>query len=804
MLIDIYRKNFKIMIKNYIITAIRNISRFKLHSFINIGGLAIGISIFTLIMIYVVSELSYDKYHDNYDKIYQISFENNLATTAHLGYMLKEKFPEIKYLVRTDMSYGGGEKAYLKLLDSDKNIEFENIIYAVPDFFNMFSIDVIAGDISKALTNPYTIVLTESSAMKLFGSTDVVNKTIGFISGEGMLRHNLTITAIIADAPKNSSIKYSGITSFITLNSIKPGGVEVDRDYFNWGYSTYVILHDKAEKDDFIKKARAEFANFICEKREIDPTSDEATEISMEMVPLGDVPFYKNNKLQFLYLIILIGIIIIVIAIINFINLSLAKSSMRSKEIGLRKVAGSSRKNLIVQFIGEAIVLVLIAVIASIILTEIIKPLFNTMVGKELSIGYIDKPQILLIFLAGTVVIGVLAGFYPAIILSRFNPIKTLKNEVTSGKKGNIFKQSLSIIQITISLVLIIGTIIISKQINFMKTKDLGFDNTNIIYFRSNNDINEKYDLFKDRLLQNPDITNVTRAGNEFGEPFHMTMTQEEINGVKISFQAMVADPDFVKTMGLQIVKGREYEWDRASDEGAMLINETAAREFGADSVIGIKMEMFNHHQEVIGIYKDVYNESFHQEITPCVIMNYRMMLHKVIIKINGYNKKETIKHIEKVWQEIIPDVPFKYNFLDDKYDELYKTEEQFGMVIKFSALFSIFIACLGLFGMISFTSESRKKEIGIRKANGASAANILMLLNKGILRWVGIATILASPIAYYATDKWLQNFAYRTSISLGVFVFAVFIVLSIALLSVSIVVFKAIKTNPVDCLRYE
>ena len=791
------------MIGNYIRTAIRNIARFKLHSFINIGGLAMGISIFTLIIIYAVSELTYNKYHDNYDRIYQISVENNLATTAHLGYMLKEKFPEIKYLVRTDMSYGGGEKAYLKLLDSDKNIEFENIIYAVPDFFNMFSIDVIAGDISKALTNPYTIVLTESSAMKLFGSTDVVNKTIGFISGEGKLRHNLTITAIIADAPKNSSIKYSGITSFITLNSIKPGGVEVDQDYFNWGYNTYIMLNDKVDVENFSKKALTEFVNFLCVKYEIDPKSDEANKFEMEMVPLGDVPFYKNNKLQFLYLIILIGIIIIIIAIINFINLSLAKSSMRSKEIGLRKVAGSSRKNLIVQFIGEAIVLVLIAVIASIILTEIIKPFFNTIVGKELSIGYIDKPQILLIFLAGAIVIGVLSGFYPAIILSRFNPIKTLNNEVTSGKKRNIFKQSLSIIQITISLVLIIGAIIISKQINFLKTKDLGFDNTNIIYFRSNDDINEKYDLFKERLLQNSDIIHVTRAGNEFGDGFHITMS-EEINGVKKSFQAMVADPDFVKTMGLQIVKGRKYEWDRASDEGAMLINETAAREFGADSVIGIKMEMFNHHQEVIGIYKDVYNESFHQEITPCVIMNYRMMLHKVIIKINGYNKKETIKHIEKVWQEIVPDVPFKYNFLDDKYDELYKTEEQFGMVIKFSALFSIFIACLGLFGMISFTSESRKKEIGIRKANGASAANILMLLNKGIVRWVGIATILASPIAYYATDKWLQNFAFRTAASLWVYVLAIFVVLSIALLSVGLVVLKAAKTNPVDCLRYE
>jgi len=791
------------MIGNYIRTAIRNIARFKLHSFINIGGLAIGISIFTLIIIYAVSELTYNKYHDNYDKIYQISVNNDLATTAHLGYMLKEKFPEIKYLVRTDMSYGGGEKAYLKLLDSDNNIEFENIIYAVPDFFNMFSIDVIAGDISKALTNPYTIVLTESSAMKLFGSTDVVNTTIGFISGEGKLRHNLTITAIIADAPKNSSIKYSGITSFITLNSIKPGGVEVDQDYFNWGYNTYIMLNDKVDVENFSKKARTEFVNFLCVKYEIDPTSDDANEFEMEMVPLGDVPFYKNNKLQFLYLIILIGIIIIIIAIINFINLSLAKSSMRSKEIGLRKVAGSSRKNLIVQFIGEAIVLVLIAVIASLILTEIIKPFFNTIVGKELSIGYIDKPQILLIFLAGTVVIGVLAGFYPAIILSRFNPIKTLNNEVTSGKKGNIFKQSLSIFQITISLVLIIGVIIISKQINFMKTKDLGFDNSNIIYFRSNDEINEKYDLFKERLLQNSDIIHVTRAGNEFGDGFHITMS-EEINGVKKTFQAMEAEPDFAETIGLQIVKGRNYEWDRASDLGAMIINETAAKEFGVDSAIGLKMGMFNHHQEVIGIYKDVHTESFHQEIKPCVIMNYKMMLHRVIIKISGRNKKESIKLVEKVWKEINPDVPFQYNFLDDKYDKLYKTEEKFGMVIKFSALFSILIACLGLFGMISFTSERRKKEIGIRKANGASAVNILILLNKGIVKWVGIATIIASPIAYYAADRWLQNFAYRTSINFGVFIFAVFIVLSIALLSVGFVVLKAAKTNPVDWLRYE
>lgn len=789
------------MLRNYIITAIRNISRYKLHSIINIGGLAIGISIFTLIMIYVVSELNYDKYHENLEKIYQVSVQKELITTAHLGHLLKEKFPDIKYLVRIDEQYGGGKKAFLKKNDSEKLIEFENIIYASPDIFNIFSIEVISGNISTALENPYTIVLTESSAIKLFGSTDVINKTISFISGEGSIRHDLNITAVIADAPSSSSIKYSGIASFITLNDIKPGGVEADQDYFNWGYKTYVMLNDNVDIENFSKKARSEFVNFLCKTYELDPESDEIKNFEMGFVPLSEAPFYGNNKLQFIYLILLIGIIII--AIINFLNLSLAKSSLRSKEIGIRKVAGSSRKNLILQFIGEAIVLVFISVLISIVITEIIKPLFNAMVEKDLSIGYIDKPQILLFFVGGAILIGVLAGFYPAIVLSRFNPIKTLKSEVTSGKKGNIFKQTLTIIQITISLTLIISVIIISKQINFMKTKDIGFDNSNIIYFRSNDIINEKYDLFKERLLQNPNIILVARAGNEFGGPLHMTMS-EEINGVQMSFQAMVADPDFVKTMGLQIIKGRNYEWDRASDLGATIINETAAKEFGLDSVIGLKMEHLGHHQEIIGIFKDVHNESFHKKITPCIFMNYGMMLHKVIVKTTGYNRKEIIKYIDKEWQEIVPDVPFKYDFLDDKYNKLYKTEEKFGMVIKFSALFSILIACLGLFGMISFTSERRKKEIGIRKANGASALNILMLLNKGIVKWVFIATILASPIAYYATDKWLQDFAYRTEANLWVYVLAIFIVLSIALVSVSLVVFRAAKTNPADCLRYE
>ncbi len=789
------------MIKNFIITAIRNILRFKLHSVINIGGLAVGISIFTLILIYVASELNYDKYHENYDEIYQVSVNGELETTARLGYSMQESYPEIQNMVRIDVSYGGGKRAYLRHLESDEPVEFEDIIYADSGFFDMFSVKAVAGDLSKALIHPYSLILTESSAKKLFGSTDALNKIIEFVSEGGNVKHDFTITAIIEDVPGNSSINYSAIASFITLSDIKPGGIDVNQDFRNWGYHTYIMLHDQVEPDAFVKKALDEYVKFLCVSYEIEPDSEELNEVNMALVPLGEVLFFGNNMRQFLSLITLLGVFIIAIAVINFINLSLAKSSLRSKEIGLRKVAGSSRRNLIIQFISEAIVLVFFATVASIILTEILMPLFNNMVGKELNIGYIDNPEILLIFLAGAIVIGVLAGFYPAIVLSRLNPIKTIKNELTIGKKGNIFKQSLTVFQITVSLILIIGVVIISKQINFMKTKDLGFDNKNLIYFFSNEDINEKYDLFKQRVLESPLIYNVSRAGNEFGDPFHISVN-EEFNGVKKSFQLMVADPDFVETMGLEMVEGRNYRWELTSDKGGMIINEAAAKEFGMDSIIGFRMSLFGGQQEILGIYKDVHNESFHQKISPCALMNYSMMLYKIMIKINGQNTKAAIDHVEKIWSETLPDLPFQYNFLDDKYDKLYEKETKFGLVIKFSALFSILIACLGLFGMVSYTSERRKKEIGIRKTNGASAADILMLLNTGILKTVGIATILACPIAYFATDKWLENFAYRTSINIGVFVLAIFIVFAISLLTVTFVVIKATRTNPAECLR--
>lgn len=791
------------MIKNYIKAAFRSIKRFKLHSAINIGGLALGISVFTLIIIYVISELTYDRYHENYDQIYRATVYNELETTAHLGHVLRAQFPEIRYLARIDTWYGGGDRAYLKQADSKELIEFEKIIYADPDFFEIFSVTPLSGNLNTALTDPYSMALTESTAIKLFGSIDVLNKSIGFISADGDIKKDFTITAVIADTPGNSSLQYSAIASFITLNDIQPGGIEANRDYYNWGYHTYLMLNENILVSEFVEKASAYYVKVNSEISGFDPSDDEADEYRLGLISLGEVPFFGNNKKQFLSLVLLIGIAIIILALINFINLSLARSSLRSKEIGYRKAAGASFKDLIVQFIGETTVLVFIAVFISMILTECIKPLFNDMVGKDLSIGYIDKPQILLIFLAGSIILGVLAGIYPAIVLSRYMPVKTIKNEMTTGRKGSFIKQSLSIVQISIALTLIIGMVLISKQIKYMKTLDLGFDNTNIIYFSSNDDIHEKYETFKQRILANPAIYGMSRAGNEFGDPYHITL-DDEFKGVRKSFDAMVADPDFVETMGLEISQGRNYQWNRTNDVGGLIINETAAKEFGLDSIIGHRITTMFGSQEILGIYRDIHNESFHEDISPSALMNLPYMLHKVIIKIDPNNRKTAINQIEMIWNEFVPDIPFTYGFLEEKYHRLYDAETRFGKVIGYAALLSVLLACLGLFGLVSYNTETRVKEIGIRKANGATATDILILFDRAIVRWVGIACVLAIPLSYFAINKWLQNFAYRTPISIGMTALAIFIVLAISLFAVFIVVLKAAKTSPAECLRTE
>ena len=790
-----FKHHFKIMCRSFL--------RNKMHTIINITGLAIGISSFILILLYVHRELTVDRFQKNLDRIYKITLGENFGTMAPLAVNLKGKIPEIESLVRIDNYMGGGESPVLQIREGNekKAVQVKNIIYADSSFFNVFSFKLIKGDAKKSLSEPNSIILTESTAHKIFGNDDPIGKTIEFIGTNENPRLNYTVSGIVQNAPDNSSIKFNGIVSFTTLKSIKPGGVDVDDDYGNWTFDTYVLTNGSCSVDDLTKKTNDIWLNDILKRRNVSPGTESAKDYIAGFVPLDDVPFYKNNKIKFIYLILIVGIIIILIAVINFVNLSIAKASLRTKEIGIKKVAGSSRHELIIQFIGETIVLTLIAAFIAVIIVECLMPLFNNTTSESITFNFLQHPANILLFLLGSLLIGIIAGVYPAYYLSVFKPINIFKNEKISGKK--YVTETLIVFQFIISVILIISTITISRQVKYMKTGDLGFDNKNIITCYQTRNIRNKYDVFKQKLLQNPDIINVTASQEKLSEPFNMTFNNE-INGSEKTYYAMAVDPDFIKTFGLKIIQGRDFSWDLTDEFKNVIINETAVKNFGLDNPLDFQIKLFDNKMQVVGVVKDFHNESFQKKINSLVLWCVPGYSFYVSIRINNNNTQKTVQYINKIWDEFSPDIPFEFHFLDKRYEALYKDEDKFNLVIGYFSIIAILIACLGLFGLVSFITENRTKEIGIRKANGATTWEILLMLSKDFTKWVLVAFIIACPVAFFAMNKWLQNFAYQANLNWWIFVLAGLIVYVIAILTVSWQSWRAASRNPVEALRYE
>jgi len=794
------------MIKDYFKRTFRNLIKNKVITLINLSGIVIGISSFILILLYVHQELTYDRFHANYDRIYKISIAEKFNTMAPLAVILKDKVPEIEKIVRVDYFMGGGTSPLLKFKKGEeiKTVQAKDIIYADSTFFDVFSFKVIQGDIKTSLTEPNSIVLTKSTAHKIFENENPIGKTIEFIGTNENPKLNYTVSAIIEDIPNNSSIKFNGIVSFNTLKTIQPGGVDVDEDFGNWTYETYVLMRKYCSVKELTQKSNEIWMNEIFKMTNYAPDSEEAQEYISNFVPLKDVNFYKNNKMEFICLILLVGIIIIVIAIINFVNISIAKASMRTKEIGVKKISGSSRYDLIKQFIGETIALTLIATLLALIVVYLLLPLFSDVTGKAITINFPQYPTVILLFIIGAIIIGIIAGIYPALYLSSFKPIAILKNEKISGKSKTI-TQSLIIFQFVISIALITSTIFISKQVKYMRTGDVGFDKNNIITCQITKSIKKNYIAFKHALLQNSNILNVAgSSGGGLSEQFHMSFT-DKINGREQSFYAMAVDPDFIKTIGFNIIEGRDFSWDLKTDKyKTVIINETASKSFGLDDPLGFELELFDSKANVVGVVKDFHNESFHNKIFPLVFWCVPGYGNSLSIRINNNNKQETIQHIKKQWEEFSPEIPFDYQFLDKKYDALYKDEEKVSLLIGYFSIIAILIACLGLFGLVTFSTERRKKEIGIRKVNGAKVSEILTMLNIDFMRWIVIAFVIATPIAYYSMKYWLENFAYKTNLSWWIFALAGLLALGIALLTVSWQSWKAATRNPVEALRYE
>ncbi|MFX0141679.1 MAG: ABC transporter permease [Candidatus Hodarchaeota archaeon] len=779
------------MLKYYIKMAFRILKKHKMYTLINIGGLAIGIAVTIPIILFVVNELSYDRFHENYNRIYRlVDYEGsrpNTATAAAYANWIQNKFPEVEKITRLDVNEGiiRYGKSYIQL---------NHIVFADNSVFEIFSFPIIQG-YPNALEKTHAIVLTESTAKKLFGAVNPIGKIVQYEN-----EFDFTVTGIAKDMLKNSSIQAEAFVSFISYKDVWDHHFNVMESEGHRCFETYLLMTQIHDKKVFNKKLNDGI------KQRFDSNTD------FRLEPFKAVYFdnkveddgIKHGNLKFVTIFIIISIVILIIAAINFINLTTARTSVRAKEVGINKVIGAHKHSLIIQFLGESILISVVALFIGFILAEIVIPIFNSIIGYELEMSSLYRPNLILLFILGTGILGILSGWFPALLFSGFNLNSVLKGENVKGAKGEFFRKILIIFQFTVTIVLVIITLIVTKQVGFVKQKDLGFDKECILNLNWNNDIGDHVDVFKHRLYQNPNIKKIAFSSVIPG--YINSSIGLNKGGKHKTLQTFYADPDYAEVMDLKIIKGRDLSWDIKSDcykyrDGAILLNETAVKYLELEDPLKFRI----YGSEVVGVVKDFHFRSLHTPIQPLAIIGKDFEGWGIAnIKISSDNISTTISYIKKAWQELCHEFPFEYHFLDDTFDRLYKSEESFSELISNFALFAIFIACLGLFGLATFTAERRTKEIGIRKVVGASVSNILILLTKDFTKLVILANLIAWPIAYYTMNKWLQNFAYRIDISCWMFGLAGGLAVLIALLTVSWQAIRAATANPVEALRYE
>ena len=794
-----------IMFTSHAKVFIRSLKKHKGFSFINFIGLTIGISIFMLIMLYVQHEMGFDKSHKNLPRIYRIQGQGGrqLTTAPAVGKWISEQIPDVEKTVRFKQ-----RNDYLAKYRPEISPEQEHVT-VIPDFawadptvFEIFTFSFISGDPSTALSDPYSLVLTKSYAERLFGKEYPVGKSI-LINNQ----HNYRVTAVIDDLRQNH-LKFDSLASFETLGKII-GRRELD-SFNSWNLTTFVLLPENHDAAAVGAKVTNLFRAKLKELWKVD--------FSFELFPLEKIYFTPkifghSGNLQLVYVFIAIGVFILLIASVNFINLSTARASLRAKEVGIKKVIGSSRKSLIAQFLLESIFFSVLAFLAALGLAAAFLPEFNRLILRNLSMGYFFSPLIFFIFLAGAVLLGAVSGFYPAFYLSAFQPVAVLKGEKQKGARSQVFRKFLISFQFAISIILIIGTLTVLKQTHYVKNKDLGFRKDPIIYMEiaRNRGIRTRKQEFKERLLQHSHIQNVTLSQGRPGLVYNWEGF--ELQGKRSGYAIFTVDPDYFDVYNLEIIEGRNFSRKTAADQyRTCLLNEAAVKKLGLESPVGT---VFHHDNlggsafpvkevEVIGVVKDFHYQSLHHDIQPMMFGWNNGWTWMVSAQISPQDIPGTIDYIGNVWNEFSPDYPFTYEFIDEMFASQYHSEERLGKSIGYFAILGILIACLGLFGLVSFMAEQRTKEIGIRKVLGASVSGIIIMLSKEFSRWVLLANITAWPIAYFAMHKWLQSFAYRTNIGIGTFLLSALLAFAIAMFTVSYQALRAATANPVDSLRYE
>jgi putative ABC transport system permease protein len=797
------------MLKNYIKVALRNIYRQKTYSIINITSLSIGLTCFILIIFYIQFELNFESQHEKAEQIYRVNVvqhhPNNVYRLSHsmvpLGGALKEAVPEVKDFTRLQ----DAGKTFIKYED---NKYYENNVKFVDQgIFNLFTIPVIQGDMATALTEKFSVVITETIAKKYFGDENPIGKNLIMDN-----QYTLTVTAIIEDFAENTHIDPDFMISFNTLRDLV--GENFMNNWVTTRLVTYVLILDTKNLTNIERKINQVM------------TVNSSTEVkrSLELEQFSRIHLYSEiseyGDIQYIYLFLSIGVLILIIAAINFMNLSTARSAKRGNEVGLRKVVGAKHSQLVKQFIGESIIMSVFALVFALFLIELVLPYFSELTGQDLGYPAYSQWQFYGLLLLITLGLGLLSGSYPAFYLAAFSPLTILKGKQGAIKKDVNLRKILVVTQFSIAIALIISTLLIGKQLHFLQTKKLGFQKEQILVVPAyGGEFLENPEPFKSELLKNPNIRGVCGSmllPSRIGMYNNVTWEGAAENESIALIQNKV-DYDFLDNYEIEVIEGRNFsrehsldlaDYDRDKINGAMILNQAAVAKFGWDDPLGkMVIQTFGtkrYYFNVIGVIKDFHFASLRNSIEPLSLFLRPAYPQYFSIKIVPIDIQNTIADIRSTWNRFNSEFPFEYYFLDETFKKSYQSEEKIQQLFGHFSLLSIFISCLGLFGLAAFAAEKRVKEIGIRKTLGASMMSILLMLSKEFTKWIVIANIIAWPLAYFFMNKWLQGFAYRTDINLLTFVLVSLLTLAIALITVSYQSVKAASVNPVEAIRYE
>jgi len=788
------------MLRNYLKIALRNLRRQKGYAFINIAGLAVGIACCLLIVLHVYDELSYDRYHEHADRIYRLTIQAGIfgempVAPAPTAPALSEHYPEVERFTRM---YRRQEV----LRQEEEYMSEERFFYADSSVFEVFTYPLLSGNPRTALREPNTVVLTASTARRYFGDEEALGRSILLRDGTP-----LRVTGIAADLPSNTHLHFDFLASFASLDH---NAGEASANPWRYQGFTYLLLTSpeasaslQAKLDTLTSGEWQEVARVV---------GWGAEGFSFGLQPLTSIHLHSHTDteveptgdIRYLYLFSAVAAFVLLIACINYMNLATARSLQRTREVGVRKVLGAQREQLVRQFLSESFLLTLLALILAIVCVEALLPVYNWLTGKEMGLDLWQRPEMLVGLALVVLIVGLGAGAYPALFLSHFRPALVLKGGVAT-KGGTRVRRALVTFQFAVSVALMAGTLVIQRQLDYIQTKHLGFDTEQILLLPVKGTLEQKKDAFKQELLALPGVQHVSISS---GSPNLAWGITHEHDGIEYPLRGIHVDADYLDAMGMELVAGRDFDPALASDSASFIVNETAARLLGLEDKVGEILEtpIYNSNDRLIGIVSDFHIASLREPIGPAFLRlaSAPDFMQALVVRLEPNRIPETLQDISGVWRRFAPDFPFDYDFLDEMLREQYEAEKRLAITLGAFALVAILVACLGLFGLAAFTAESRTKEIGIRKVLGASIGSIVALLSKEFARLVILAALVTVPIVYLAMNRWLEDFAYRIEIGPGIFLLAGAFALLTALATVSYQAVKAALADPVKSLRYE